>query len=124
MSNMAKSSYLEGTLELKESTVHGCRSSFRDWASEITGHNQEVIEQSLVHKLANQMEAAYQRGDYLEKHRALWLIGLGITSTYLLISRSINTEQFSAANENNINLQALNHELITNFERSVLNLFF
>jgi integrase len=58
-------------LGFKEYTVHGFRSSFRDWAGETTGHSREVIEQSLAHSLADQTEAAYQRGDYLEKRRAL-----------------------------------------------------
>jgi integrase len=71
LSNMAMSNYLKGTLGFKEYTVHGFRSSFRDWAGETTGHSREVIEQSLAHSLADQTEAAYQRGDYLEKRRAL-----------------------------------------------------
>jgi integrase len=65
------SNFLKGTLGFKEYTVHGFRSSFRDWAGETTGHSREVIEQSLAHSLADQAEAAYQRGDYLEKRRAL-----------------------------------------------------
>jgi integrase len=65
------SNYLKGTLGFKEYTVHGFRSSFRDWAGETTSHSREVIEQSLAHSLADQTEAAYQRGDYLEKRRAL-----------------------------------------------------
>jgi integrase len=71
LSNMAMSNYLKGTLGFKQYTVHGFRSSFRDWAGETTGHSREVIEQSLAHSLADQTEAAYQRGDYLEKRRAL-----------------------------------------------------
>ena len=55
----------------KQFTVHGFRSSFRDWAGETTSHSREVIEQSLAHSLADQTEAAYQRGDYLEKRRKL-----------------------------------------------------
>ncbi|PUE35781.1 site-specific integrase [Limnohabitans sp. Jir72] len=71
LSNMAMSNYLKGTLGFKEYTVHGFRSSFRDWAGETSRHSREVIEQSLAHSLADQTEAAYQRGDYLEKRRAL-----------------------------------------------------
>ena len=71
LSNMAMSNYLKGTLGFKQYTVHGFRSSFRDWAGETTGHSREVIEQSLAHSLADQTEAAYQRGDYLEKRRTL-----------------------------------------------------
>jgi integrase len=71
LSNMAMSNYLKGTLGFKEYTVHGFRSSFRDWAGETSRHSREVIEQSLAHSLADQTEAAYQRGDYLEKRRSL-----------------------------------------------------
>ena len=68
---MAMSNYLKGTLGFKQYTVHGFRSSFRYWAGETTGHSPEVIEQSLAHSLADQTEAAYQRGDYLENRRML-----------------------------------------------------
>ena len=71
MSNMAMLNYLQKTLGHEELTVHGFRSSFRDWAGETTDHKREVIEQSLAHSLADQTEAAYQRGDYLDKRRAL-----------------------------------------------------
>ena len=71
MSNMAMLNYLQKTLGRKELTVHGFRSSFRDWAGEATDHKREVIEHALAHSLADQTEAAYQRGDYLEKRRAL-----------------------------------------------------
>jgi integrase len=51
-------------------TVHGMRSSFRDWASEhsVAG---EVAEMALAHKIPNQVEAAYRRGDLLEPRRAV-----------------------------------------------------
>lgn len=68
---MAMSNFLKATLGFKQYTVHGFRSSFRDWAGETTGHSREVIEQSQVQSQADQTEAAYQRGDYLEKRRAL-----------------------------------------------------
>ena len=71
LSNAAMSTYLKNTLGYKAFTVHGFRSSFRDWAGETTTHTREVIEHALAHGLANQTEAAYQRGDYLEKRRAL-----------------------------------------------------
>ena len=71
LSNMAMLNYLKGTLGHKDLTVHGFRSSFRDWAGETTPHSREVIEQSLAHSLADQTEAAYQRGDYFEKRRVL-----------------------------------------------------
>jgi integrase len=49
-------------------TVHGMRSSFRDWASE-HGVNGEVAEACLAHKIPNAVEAAYRRGDLLEPRR-------------------------------------------------------
>lgn len=53
------------------STVHGFRSAFRDWASECTSHSSEVVEMALAHAISNRTEAAYRRGDLLEKRRAL-----------------------------------------------------
>lgn len=50
---------------------HGFRSSFRDWAAEETHYPREVIEMSLAHTVAKGAEAAYWRGDILEKRRAL-----------------------------------------------------
>jgi integrase len=52
-------------------TAHGFRSSFRDWASEETNHRNEVIEKSLAHEIPNKVEAAYRRGDLIEKRRTL-----------------------------------------------------
>lgn len=71
LSNMAMLAYLKGRDEYKNLTVHGFRSSFRDWAGEQTQHTREVIEHALAHKLADQAEAAYQRGDYFQKRIAL-----------------------------------------------------
>jgi len=50
---------------------HGLRSTFRDWAAEHTHHSNEVIEMAMAHKIKNEVEAAYRRGDLLEKRRAL-----------------------------------------------------
>ena len=52
-------------------TVHGFRSTFRDWIAEETNHSHEVAEKALAHTVANQVEAAYRRGDLLEKRRPL-----------------------------------------------------
>ncbi len=48
-------------------TQHGFRSTFRDWAGETTTYPREVIEHALAHQLKDKAEAAYQRGDLLEK---------------------------------------------------------
>ncbi len=52
-------------------TIHGFRSSFRDWVSEETMHSPEVAEKALAHAVANQVEAAYRRGDLLEHRKRL-----------------------------------------------------
>jgi integrase len=52
-------------------TVHGFRSSFRDWAGDSTAFPRDVVEAALAHAIENQVEAAYRRSDALEKRRAL-----------------------------------------------------
>lgn len=52
-------------------TVHGFRSTFRDWASETTGFSYEVCEMALAHTISNKAEAADRRGDLFEKRRRL-----------------------------------------------------
>ena len=52
-------------------TVHGFRSTFRDWISEETNHSPEVAEKALAHTIRNEVEAAYRRGDLLERRRSL-----------------------------------------------------
>jgi integrase len=52
-------------------TVHGFRSSFRDWAGELGHWDREAIEFSLAHKLPDRVEAAYRRGTALKKRVAL-----------------------------------------------------
>ncbi len=52
-------------------TAHGFRSSFRDWAAEETRYPREVAEAALAHVVENRVEAAYRRGDLLEKRREL-----------------------------------------------------
>jgi integrase len=52
-------------------TVHGFRSSFRDWAAEQTNFPRELCELALAHRVADEVEAAYQRSDLLQKRRRL-----------------------------------------------------
>lgn len=52
-------------------TVHGFRSSFRDWAGEVSTHPREVAEAALAHTVGDATERAYRRGDALEKRRRL-----------------------------------------------------
>jgi integrase len=62
--------YLLGCMGI-DVTVHGFRSLFRDWAAERTGFSYEVCEMALAHTIANEAEAAYRRGDLIEKRRKL-----------------------------------------------------
>jgi hypothetical protein len=52
-------------------TVHGFRSTFRDWAAERTNFPSEVVEMALVHTVGDKVEAAYRRGDLLDEQRRL-----------------------------------------------------
>ena len=52
-------------------TVHGFRSSFRDWAAETTAYPNHVVEMALAHAIGSGVEAAYRRGDLFEKRRRL-----------------------------------------------------
>jgi integrase len=52
-------------------TVHGFRSTFRDWAGEVTSFPNHVVEMALAHAMPSAVEAAYRRGDLFEKRRRL-----------------------------------------------------
>jgi integrase len=52
-------------------TAHGFRSTFRDWASEISSYPSDVAEQALAHVIGSKVEAAYRRGDLLNKRRTM-----------------------------------------------------
>lgn len=66
MSSMAMSMLLR-RMDREAITVHGFRSTFRDWAGESTSFPREVVEHAMAHQLANKAEAAYQRGTLLPK---------------------------------------------------------
>lgn len=67
LKDMARTSTTPGKL----ATVHGMRSTFRDWAGEVTNFPRELAEAALAHILDSKVEAAYQRGDLLLKRRKL-----------------------------------------------------
>lgn len=71
MSNMAMLMFLKRDLARPGLTVHGFRSTFRDWAAEQTAFENVVCEGALAHVVSNQAEAAYRRGDMLERRREL-----------------------------------------------------
>jgi integrase len=76
LSNMAMAEIMT---ELKASsntpgrmaTVHGFRSTFRDWAAEQTNYPREIAEKAMAHLVGDETERAYQRGDLFEKRRKL-----------------------------------------------------
>ncbi|GJD36586.1 tyrosine-type recombinase/integrase [Methylobacterium aerolatum] len=70
LSNMAMLVLLR-RMERGDLTVHGFRSSFRDWASETTDFPSEVVEMALAHTVESKVERAYRRGDLFEKRREL-----------------------------------------------------
>jgi integrase len=57
-------------MKVEEYTVHGFRSTFRDWAGDKTDFAREVVEQALAHTIGK-VERAYRRGHALEKRREL-----------------------------------------------------
>jgi integrase len=64
-------------------TVHGFRSTFRDWAAEQTDCAREVVEMALAHTIGNAVEVAYRRGDLFEKRRKLMADWSTYVSAYL-----------------------------------------
>ncbi|MGB7037368.1 MAG: integrase arm-type DNA-binding domain-containing protein [Xanthobacteraceae bacterium] len=72
LSNMAMDALLR-RMGYKDgrATVHGFRSTFRDWAAERTNFPNHVVEMALAHAVGDKVEAAYRRGDLFEKRRRL-----------------------------------------------------
>jgi len=66
LSNMAMTAVLR-RMKRTGLTVHGFRSSFRDWCAEATPHPRDVAEAALAHTLRDKVEAAYRRGDMLDR---------------------------------------------------------
>lgn len=71
LSNMAMAMLLGDRMKVTDVTVHGFRSSFRDWAGECTAFPREIAEAALAHVVGDEVERAYRRGDALEKRRKL-----------------------------------------------------
>lgn len=70
LSNMAMLMLLR-RMEIEDVTVHGFRSSFRDWCGECNDAPREIAEMALAHEVGNEVERAYHRSDALEKRRKL-----------------------------------------------------
>jgi integrase len=67
-------------MKREEITVHGFRSTFRDWCAEQTNFPRDVAEAALAHAIGDKVEAAYRRGDMFEKRARLmedWAVFCG-----------------------------------------------
>ena len=71
LSNMSMDMVLRRMKCKEAATVHGFRSTFRDWAAEVTSFPPDVAEAALAHVTGDQVERAYRRGDVLVKRRKL-----------------------------------------------------
>ena len=71
LSDVALSKALHSAAGTKEVTVHGLRSTFRDWVAEATDYPRDVAEMALAHAIGDRVEAAYRRGDLFEKRRGM-----------------------------------------------------
>jgi integrase len=76
-------------MKIENATVHGFRSSFRDWAAECTNFPNEVCEAALAHVIENKAEAAYRRGDLFDKRRKMmdaWAAYCGTPKTGKIVA--------------------------------------
>jgi integrase len=80
LSSMAMEMLLR-RMKVEGVTVHGFRSSFRDWAGECTAFPREVAEAALAHVVGDETERAYRRGDALAKRRKLMEAWAGFLAT-------------------------------------------
>jgi integrase len=70
LSNMAMETMLR-RMTIEDATVHGFRSSIRDWARNVSSFPREVTETALAHVVGDKAEQAYRRSDALDKRRKL-----------------------------------------------------
>jgi integrase len=71
LSNMAMTNALKRAGWLDRTTVHGLRSTFRDWAGERTSYPERLAEVALAHQLTDKAQKAYWRGDLMEQRRQM-----------------------------------------------------
>ena len=91
MSDMTLTAVLK-RMKHTDITVHGFRSTFRDWAGESTSHERQTIEHALAHSLPDETEAAYARGTHLPKRTRLMSEWAG----YVISARDDNVVPFEA----------------------------
>src|SRR5713226_289850 len=86
-------------MKIEDATVHGFRSSFRDWAGNVSNFPREITETALAHVIGDKAEQAYRRSDALEKRRKLmdaWSAYYGPkTSANVVQMRNSPSEQFA-----------------------------
>ncbi|PVX84308.1 integrase [Paraburkholderia unamae] len=70
LSNMAMATVLR-RMERRDITVHGFRSTFRDWVADCTDYPDSLAEQALAHTIKSMVESAYRRRDMLERRRGM-----------------------------------------------------
>lgn len=90
LSNMAMLMGLR-RMERTDLTMHGFRSTFRDWAAESTQYPREVCEQALAHVRQDKAEGAYFRGDLFEKRQAMvseWAAFMAVVTDNILVTVS------------------------------------
>jgi integrase len=88
LSNMAMEMVLR-RLKVQNATVHGFRSSFRDWAGNVSNFPRELVETALSHVIGDKAEQAYRRSDALEKRRKLmdaWAAYCGTPKTGKIVA--------------------------------------
>jgi integrase len=76
-----------------DGTIHGFRSSFRDWAAERTNFANHVVEAALAHEIGNDVEAAYRRGELLAKRRQLMEAWAGYCTSKAAAAKVLAFEQ-------------------------------
>jgi len=81
VSNMAMLQFLKRDMGREDLTVHGFRSTFRDWTAEQTSFPNEVCEAALAHTVKNKAEASYRRGDILGKRAEMMQEWAGFAGT-------------------------------------------
>ena len=93
LSNMAMEMVLR-RMKVEDATVHGFRSSFRDWAGNVSNFPREITETALAHVIGDKAEQAYRRSDALEKRRKL----MDAWATYCEPKTSANVVQMRKQN--------------------------
>jgi integrase len=87
LSNMAMSELLKGMRA--GVTVHGMRSTFRDWAAETTYFANHVIEMALAHTIGDKVEAAYRRADLFLKRIKLMSAWADFCGKHAVVSSGV-----------------------------------